>query len=388
MEKNINSENQNNNLLVIGLGNSGNDIINSIPKNKFLNTNFVCLNTINSQKEDFELDNLVENDWHESLFNSLYIDINENKINNSIEQFKEILKDVKVLIIATGLGGNVGTNVAPMIAKIAKEMKILTIAIVTMPFSFEGPNKRKNAFEGLKELKDNVDSISVISNNKLLNNFPDIALKDAFQLTNNIFRNFIKTFSILMNNKSVINLDFYNLKEILNNNSDIYFGFGSGVGRNKIKRAIQSSLNSKVMKTKLEDVNNVILSIVADPNVSNQQVKEMVINIKEKFRNDIDIAFDFSIDNKLREEIIISIIATSKRIDDEFNVDIDDTKKTQEFLIKIGNTLELEISGQQPIESTEIDLDDINENDDEINSKKSIISYDETDEIDIPSFLK
>lgn len=390
MEKDISYQNQKKlitNIMVMSMDDFGRRIIHNIPKEKFLNTKFAWIKSSNIESDDFELNNYSQ--FHsylknEKIIHNSYIKTNDELIQISNSEIKKIFSDLKILILIANLENNFDYDAIKLITSIAKDMGIITISIVTKPVSFDSLNKKESYFYNIEELKNSVNSISVISNDKLFKNFPDINLNDSFQLLTNYFQKYIKCFFDLVNNESLIKFDFKEIKNILQKENDIYISFGNGIGRNKISRAIKSALNSKVMELKLENVDNLIISIVADSKVSIQEVNKILEQIKEEISFDANLIFSFDIDNKLRDEIRISIITCSSK--NKYKNRLSSSLNDQEILIKIGNTLELEMIGQQSIESTEIKFNDFDCK--KNNSKKSITSYDETNNIDIPLFLK
>lgn len=377
------------NISVIGVGGAGNNAIENIPKDQFLGINFLFANTDKQVLERFEPNKCIFLRSDEKLNNGLGAGANPllGKIaaQNSIEEIKNALKDTRLLIITAGLGGGTGTGASPVIAKIAKDMEILTVAIVTNPFSFEGPKRKNNADIGLEELKQNVDSIVIVSNDKLLNNYPNIAIMDAFKLTNNVLKNCIKSFTDLMLKSSIINLDFADLSSIIKNKGEAYIGFGRGFGKNKIEKAIDAAINSKIIETSIKGLNNAIINIIADPTVSIQQTNEVIEKFKQKSGENIDVIFGFDVNQNLQNEIQISIIATFNKnrqnVKENNNCGID-IKKTQDKLVRIGNTLELELTGEKSYNTTN-ELFENNKNKDDENI---FIEFDDDD--DIPFFLK
>lgn len=380
------------NITVIGVGGAGNNTLENIPKEKFAGVNFLFANTDKQVLDKFNKNQCiflnVGDSFNDGLGSGADPQIGKLATQNSNKEIEQALKNTRLLIITAGLGGGTGTGGSPVIANIAKKMGILTIAIVTTPFSFEGPKRKSNADLGLKELQKNVDAFVVVSNDKLLNNYPDVPLEDAFQLTNNVLKNCIKSFTDLILKSSTINLDFADLSSIIKGKGEIYIGFGKGVGNTKVAKAIDSALNSKIIEKSIKGANNAIINIVADPTISINQTNQIIEQFKEKSVGELDVIFGLNIDQNLRNEIQISIIATfnSNKNDELNNNDEIDDKKTQETLLKIGNTLELEISSGQTNNFVQEEEKNINHQID--NEEEVFIKFDDNEDDDIPFFLK
>lgn len=389
-------------IIVMGVGKAGNTIVeNILEKEKYNNVNFIYADTNKKLLEKFDNNYTL---FLNSKVNSLEISNNDPLVSkyavtNSIDDIKAKLINSKILILTSGLGGTTGTYALPLIAKIAKDMGIITVAIVSTPFSYEGNSKEKNAQEGLKELKEVVDTLIVVSNNKLINNYPDIAALDAIKLTNNISKNCVKTFLNFMCDKSMINISVNDLISLLKNKGESYIGFGNGLGRNKIIRAVHKTFESKIIDKAITNSTHIALNIVGDPTVTMKEINEIIELFKSNLKQDnLKIFFSFDVNKDFINEIQISVIATfEKNNKDDLNIEqkpnikvIDNKNKSiqnsQEILINIGNTLENELSGYL---TGELDLNNLNIEIDDKDQEDFIISVEESEEDDdIPFFLK
>lgn len=367
-----------------------------------------ALKTVNNKSELTSLDFIYANTNKkslENLDNTLYLNAENVDLSlgdplfgkvaasNSIDQIKQKLENVELLILVAGFGGGTGTGALPFIAKTAKEMGILTIAIVTTPFSYEGNVKDGYAKQGLDDSDGNVDSLFIISNNRLINNYPDIIATDAFKLVNNILKNCINTFINLISSESVINnLTITQLTSAIKNKGQTYIGFGNGMGKNKINRIISNALNSKIVETTTKDLTNVVLNIVGDPTVSIKEIDEIVSLFTTRIKNDkLEVSYKFSINPKFVNEIQLSMIGTCERLSTNLEKSFENKKlqNSQELLISINNTLENDIkpyvTGEldlKPVSNFGVQQDDKGQDDFFINSEES------NDDDDIPFFLK
>ena len=390
-------------IIVMGVGKAGNTIVeNVLEKEKYNNVNFIYADTNKKLLEKFDKNSTL---FLNSEIGDLKVSNNDPLISkyavtNSIDDIKEKLINSKILILTSGFGGLTGTYALPLIAKIAKDMGIITVAIISTPFSYEGTSKEKNAQEGLKELKEIVDTLIVVSNNKLINNYPDIAALDAIKLTNNFSKNCIKTFLNFISDKSIINISTNDLISLLKNKGESYIGFGNGLGRNKIIRAVNKTFESKIIDKAITHSTHIALNIVGDPTVTMKEINEIIELFKSNLKQDnLKIFFNFDVNKDFINEIQISVIATFEKenkndystIEQKSNIKMIDNKNTsiqnsQEILINIGNTLENELSGYL---TGELELNNLNIDVDDKDQEDFIISIEESEEDDdIPFFLK
>ena len=280
----------------------------------------------------------------------------------------------------------------PIIAKLSKEMGILTIAVVTTPFSYEGITKEVNALVGLNSLKENIDVLIPISNNRILNNYPDIVVADMFKLINKLLKNTLNYFVNLFSDNQDFKVSWNEVIQYLKDKKESYIGFGSGIGKNKIYRAVNQATESKIIDTKFTNSKNIIMLIVADPSFTAAQINQIEKEIKQKIRTDhLNIIFSFNIDKNLVNEVRISLIATyGSNTTKEKSIE-QDLLKSQEILLKIGNTLENEMSGYitNELNVDQYNIEEINHYIENKNLNNSLLVSDENkDEDDIPFFLK
>lgn len=340
----------------------------------------------------------------EGLENTLYLNL-ENAIlgnsdtnlgkfaaQNSLDKIKEKIKDVNVLILVSCLGGSIGSGALPIIAKTAKEQGILTVGIVTTPFSYEGKSKNDFASQTINELENNIDSLFIISNNRLINNYPDLIVTDAFKLSNNILKNCVNQFSKLIDDKSVIsNFDNSQLLDFFKNGKQSYMGFGNGFGKNKVSRSINGTLNSKIVDSLVKDMDKVVLNIVGDKTVSMQQINEIIEIYKSRLKTDVEILYKFTPSSMFINEIQITLFGINNKEFDTFEKSFNQEKiqRSQELLIEIEKTLENHI---KPFTTGEIDLEPekilISQFDDKGQEDFFISSEESNDDDDIPFFLK
>lgn len=383
-------------IVVIGVGGTGCKVVNIVENENNLSNsdvNFIYIDSNENSLKNYEENSsiLLKDDENTKNFDD--VNVLKNATYNSLNLIKERIVDANIVIICSGFGGITGTGALPIIAKLSKEMGILTIAVVTTPFSYEGIAKEVNALAGLNSLKENIDVLIPISNNRILNNYPDIVVADMFKLINKLLKNTLNYFINLFSDKQDFKVSWNEVIQCLKDKKESYIGFGSGIGKNKISRAINQATDSKIIDTKFVNSKNVVMLIVADSSFTAAQINEVKEEIKQKTRTDhLNIILSFNTDKSLVNEIRVSLISTfSSNTPKEKSLEQDLLQKSQEILLKIGNTLENEMNGhitgelntdQYSIEEVNNYIEDKNLNDD------LIVSEESKDEDDIPFFLK
>jgi len=229
----------------------------------------------------------------------------------SRELIEEVLKGTDLVFVTAGMGGGTGTGAAPVVASIAKEMGILTIAVVTKPFGFEGRKRMENAEHGIKELKNVVDTLVVIPNDKLLTIVPkNTPIIDAFKTADDVLRQGIQGISDLIVTSSLINLDFADVKAIMKNKGLAHMGLGRGKGENRTIEAVRQAVSSPLLETTIEGATGIILNIKGSPNLTLDEVYESADLVKEVVDPTCNIIFGSGIDPKMEDEVEITVIAT------------------------------------------------------------------------------
>lgn len=237
----------------------------------------------------------------------------------SEEDIRNIVKGSNMVFIAAGMGGGTGTGAAPVIAGIAKEEGALVVAIVTRPFTFEGKKRIANSVEGLNNLKDAVDAIIVVSNDKLLMVNGTLPVSEAFGESDRVLAQSVKTVTDLILMPGIINLDFADVKNTLKDSGVALIGFGMGQGPNKAQDAADSAINSPLLEASISGARRAICSVTCGNNVSLYEAEETVSRIIEAAGSDIDIKFGVSINEQLSDTILVSVIASDFIQDYDFS---------------------------------------------------------------------
>lgn len=298
-------------IVVIGVGGAGNNAVNRMIDEMegvefwVLNTDKQALSTSKS-KNRIVLGQKVTS----GLGAGGNPEIGRQAAEESLEDIRRIVKDKNMVFIAAGMGGGTGTGAAPVIARIAKEEGNLVIGIVTRPFSFEGKRRTAQSVSGLTELKKAVDSLIIVSNDKLMMTSGNIPIKEAFKESDSVLSQSVKTVTDLIIFPAVINLDFADVKTVLKNSGISLIGFGYGEGPNKAFEAAQRAVTSPLLESSLKGARKAIVSITSGPNVTLQAAQETINHIIEIAGTNIDIIFGFSINEQLSDQILVSVIAS------------------------------------------------------------------------------
>jgi len=299
-------------IVVIGVGGAGNNAVNRMIDDEIANVTFWVANTdkqaLSASKSENRM--VLGPDITGGLGAGGEPEIGEKAAEASSEDIKEIVKGANMVFIAAGMGGGTGTGAAPVVAKIAKDAGALVVAIVTRPFTFEGKTRIINSINGLNKLKSVVDSIIVVSNDKLLMTNGNAPIKDAFMNSDNVLAQSVKTVVNLIMLPAVINLDFADVRNTLKNSGVSLIGFGMGQGPNRAKEAAANAINSPLLEASITGARRAIVAITCGVDVSLFDAQETVNLLIDASGHDIDVKFGVSINTQLSDQIFVSVIAS------------------------------------------------------------------------------
>ncbi len=262
----------------------------------------------------------------------------------SQEELNSVIKGSDLVFVACGLGGGTGTGAAPVIAEIARESHILTIAFATRPFWFEGQPRAKAAQKGFEELRDAVDTIVVIPNDKLLSAVnKDTSLVDAFKVADDVLRQGIQGIIDLIGKPALINLDFADVRKVMTLRGVAHMGIGIGYGDGKTVEAAKQAINSPLLDTTIEGARGIIFNVTGDPSLGMFEIQEAARIIQEGADPNADIFFGVCIDPSLEDEVRITVIATGF---DHPAEELKPSPTVKRITEKIETTEELELGSQ------------------------------------------
>ena len=306
-------------IVVIGVGGAGNNAVNRMIDEEISNVEFVVANTDKQALSTSKSINRIV--LGQELTGGLGAggepEVGAKAAEASAEDIREIVKGANMVFVAAGMGGGTGTGAAPVVARIAKEAGALVVAIVTRPFTFEGKKRIVNSIDGLNKLRENVDSIIVVSNDKLLMTNGNAPISEAFNESDKILAQSVKTVVNLIMLPAVINLDFADVRNTLKNSGVALIGFGMGAGSNRAKEAASTAINSPLLEASISGAKRAIVAITCGSNVSLFDAQETVNLLINASGHDIDVKFGVTINSQLNDEILVSVIAS------DFDTEID-----------------------------------------------------------------
>lgn len=302
------------NIKVIGVGGGGNNAVNRMILAGIESCTFIAANTdmqaLNMSKADIKIQlgaNLTK-----GLGAGADPDIGARAAEESKEEIRALLQDTDLLFITAGMGGGTGTGATPVIAQMAKEMDILTVAVVTKPFEqFEGKRRMDNANEGIEKLRKVVDTLLIIPNEKIQLFVPKgTTLVQAFKVADDVLRQGIQGITEIIATPALINLDFSDIKAIMKNKGNAHIGIGRGKGDNRTLDAVRQAVQSPLLETNIQGATGLIVYVSGGQDLTLDEVHTAVGLIQEVVDPTANIIFGMGIDETLENEVIITVIAT------------------------------------------------------------------------------
>ena len=298
---------------VVGIGGGGNNAVNRMIDAGLKGVEFIAINTDAQALETSKAENRLQigAKLTRGLGAGAKPEVGKNAAQESKEDIMKVLKGADMIFITAGMGGGTGTGGAPVIAECAKEAGALTVGVVTRPFMFEGRKRLSQAESGIAELKANVDTLIIIPNNKLLNIIDrKTSMLEAFHIADDVLRQGVQGISDLITVPGMINLDFADVKSIMNNAGSALMGVGEGHGENAAIDAMNMAINSPLLETSIQGARSVLYNITGGPNIGLMEVSEASEIINEAAHEDANIIFGTAIDETLEDTVRITVVAT------------------------------------------------------------------------------
>lgn len=298
---------------VIGVGGGGNNTIESMINEGIQGVEFIVANTdeqaLNSLASRTDVTIMPLGNSAKGLGAGAKPEQGRKAALESEQAIKESLQGADMVIVAAGMGGGTGTGAAPVIAKIAKDMGALTVAVVTTPFTFEGKQRAVNAEEGLKNIRENVDSLIVVSNDKLLQQFGGISLKDSFLYADKVLKQSVRTITDLISVKALINRDFADVTTVMKDKGRALIGIGKASGEDRAIKAATHAISSPILEASIKGATHAIISI-SGGDITLDEANKAVTTITQAAGSDMNIIFGVSINDDLGKDLQVSVIAT------------------------------------------------------------------------------
>ena len=308
---------------VIGVGGGGNNAVNRMIAANIRGVEFVTVNTDRQalMKTEAPVQLVIGEKITKGFGAGANPDVGARAAEESMDDIKQMLTGADMAFITAGMGGGTGTGAAPLIAKMAHEMNILTIGIVTKPFGFEGRRRMEQAERGIKELRQYVDSLVVIPNEKLKQvSDTRITLGNAFEIADDVLRRGVQSISELINVPGFINLDFADVTSVMKNAGYAHMGVGGATGQDKAELAARAAISSPLLETSIHGAKGILISITASHDVGLEEVDLASSMISREAHPDANVIWGLAFDDALDDEMRVTIIATgfdNKETDNE-----------------------------------------------------------------------
>lgn len=298
---------------VIGVGGAGGNAVNRMIEEGVSGVEFIVANT------DVQALNLMNAETKIQLGPKLtrglgagsMPEVGKKSAEESEEAIAESLQGADMVFITAGMGGGTGTGAAGIVARVAKEQGALTVGVITRPFSFEGPKKARFAEDGIAAMKEHVDTLVTISNNRLLEIVDKkTPILEAFREADNVLRQGVQGISDIITNPGFVNLDFADVKTVMEDQGSALMGIGSATGENRTAEATQKAISSPLLEVSIEGAENVLLNIAGGHDLTLFEAQDAADIVSAASTSDVNIIFGTTINENLGEEVVVTVIAT------------------------------------------------------------------------------
>lgn len=306
-------DNKNAVIKVIGVGGAGGNAVNRMIDDGVQGVSFIAANTdvqaLNSNKAENKIQ--LGPKLTRGLGAGSRPEVGQKAAEESEQTIEDALKGADMIFITAGMGGGTGTGAAPVVAKIARETGALTVGVVTRPFSFEGPKRSKNAAEGITQLKQYVDTLVIIANNRLLEMVDKkTPMMDAFKEADNVLKQGVQGISDLITSTDYVNLDFADVKTVMENQGAALMGIGRASGENRTVEATKLAISSPLLEVSIDGAKQVLLNITGGPDLTLFEAQDASEIVSKAAGDDVNIIFGTSINPNLGDEVVVTVIAT------------------------------------------------------------------------------
>lgn len=312
------------NIKVIGVGGAGNNAVNRMIEANVQGVDFLAANTevqiLDTSKAEKKLQ--LGEKLTKGLGAGAKPEIGEAAAEESKEEIMKALQGADMVFVTAGMGGGTGTGGAPIVAECAKEMGALTVAVVTKPFMFEGTVRMRNANSGIEYLKEKVDTIIIVPNERLLQAVDKkVSIQDAFRMADDVLRQGVQGISDLITVPGVINLDFADVKTIMTDQGEALMGIGTASGENRAVDAAKAAISSPLLERTIDGAKGIIISVTGSDDLGLLEINEAAQIISDAADPEANIIWGTSINPEMGDEVRITVIATG----------FEDVKKRQDY---------------------------------------------------------
>jgi cell division protein FtsZ len=356
---------------VIGVGGGGNNAVNRMVEAGVTGVEFIAVNTDAQALKQSKAGIIMQigTSLTRGLGAGANPEIGKKAVEESRQQIEEVLSGADMVFITAGMGGGTGTGGAPAIARIARKIGALTVGVVTRPFKFEGKKRAVNAEHGIQAMREAVDTLIIIPNDRLLEIVDKkTPMVEAFLEADNVLRQGVQGISDLIAVPGLINLDFADVKTVMSHRGTALMGIGIAAGKDRAAQAAQKALNSPLLETSITGAQGVIMNITGGNNLTLYEVQEAADVVASACHEELNMIFGSVINEHLNEEIIVTVIATG------FNEELEKPSGPSKEEISIPNKREKQI---QPVV---------------VNRTEPVDDYsrqlEEDQSLDVPSFMR
>ena len=298
---------------VIGVGGAGNNVINRMIASDVKGVEFVAVNTDKQDLEKSKCKNKVQ--IGEKLTGGMGAgskpDIGQKSAEESKALISQVLEGTDMVFITAGMGGGTGTGAAPVVAEIARELGVLTVGVVTKPFSFEGRRRMMQAEKGVEELRSRVDSLVIIPNERLkYATDQKITFANAFEIADDVLRQAVQSISDLIRDTGFINLDFADVTTVMKDAGLAHMGVGRAAGKGKAEEAAKMAISSPLLETSINGAHGVLINVTGSMDIGLEEVEQAASLVQDAVHPDAVTIFGATFDESLEDEIRVTVIAT------------------------------------------------------------------------------
>jgi cell division protein FtsZ len=365
---------------VIGVGGGGNNAVNRMIEHGVQGVEFIAVNTdaqaLNLSKAEVKMQ--IGGKLTRGLGAGANPEVGKKAAEESKEQIEEALRGADMVFVTAGMGGGTGTGAAPVIAQIARDLGALTVGVVTRPFTFEGRKRATQATGGISAMKESVDTLIVIPNDRLLEIVDkSTPMLEAFREADNVLRQGVQGISDLIAVPGLINLDFADVKTIMSNKGSALMGIGVASGESRAAEAAKKAISSPLLETSIDGAQGVLLNITGGSNLSLYEVQEAADIVASASDQEVNMIFGSVINDNLKDEIIVTVIATG------FNEEVIQPKPTRPAF---GQTQKPSTANVNHV--NHVNREQKREEPPVVEHPRSVTPQTGEDTLDIPTFLR
>ena len=301
------------NIKVVGVGGGGNNVVNRMVKTGTKGVDFIAVNTdkqalaVSSATYKIQIGEKLTNGQGAGSDP----EVGRKSAEENRTQISKALEDADMVFITAGMGGGTGTGAAPIVADIAKELGVLTVGVVTKPFRFEGMRRMKQAEGGITELRNKVDSLVIIPNERLKHATDQkITMVNAFEIADDVLQQAVQSISDLIKNTGFINLDFADVSAVMKDAGRAHMGVGRAAGKNKAEEAARMAISSPLLETSINGAKGVLINVTGSMDIGLEEVETAANLVQEAAHPEANIIFGAAFDDTLEDELRVTVIAT------------------------------------------------------------------------------